>query len=316
MSDQEVSDDQTEGLADRALDGLIDELLRDVPDHGFQPALYHYSTAEGARGILDSETIWASDVRFLNDSSEWKYALALAREVLTNLPAIPHPDWQDLTEELDQLSRMTSYVACFSRADDQLSQWRAYSGQGYALGFDFTYLASLSEHLPLTVILAPVLYDLDRQREAMRRLLTEVLPANPEDTEADGLRYRHLLLGALSIAAAFFKNPAFAHEDEWRLAVRPPDDPQKDPMPLQFRTLRGAVVPYRIVKLARIPIKYDESMDPGIRALLPDYRTRLLEVVVGPGPDQDIAELGMKTLLTARQFGEAKVRVSTTPFRG
>ena len=32
--------------------------------------LHHYTTAEGLRGILKSKSLWASDLRFLNDRSE------------------------------------------------------------------------------------------------------------------------------------------------------------------------------------------------------------------------------------------------------
>jgi hypothetical protein len=32
--------------------------------------LYHYTSAEGIKGIIESESVWASNIRFLNDRCE------------------------------------------------------------------------------------------------------------------------------------------------------------------------------------------------------------------------------------------------------
>jgi hypothetical protein len=37
--------------------------------------LWHYTTGAGLRGILETNVLWATDVRYLNDESELKYAL-------------------------------------------------------------------------------------------------------------------------------------------------------------------------------------------------------------------------------------------------
>jgi hypothetical protein len=36
--------------------------------------LYHYTTREGLLGILCSGTVWTTNIRFLNDASEYTYA--------------------------------------------------------------------------------------------------------------------------------------------------------------------------------------------------------------------------------------------------
>jgi len=43
-------------------------LQTDVPE-----LLFHYTTAAGMRGILDSSRLWATNYRFLNDTSEVAY---------------------------------------------------------------------------------------------------------------------------------------------------------------------------------------------------------------------------------------------------
>lgn len=44
--------------------------------------LWHYSDAAGMAGIVRTEKLWATDTRFLNDSTELAYGLSLAVESL------------------------------------------------------------------------------------------------------------------------------------------------------------------------------------------------------------------------------------------
>ncbi|MGE0161201.1 MAG: DUF2971 domain-containing protein, partial [Gemmatimonadales bacterium] len=240
-------------LSDRVLNGIVENLLA-ASRRPELTTLYHYTSAEGACGIVDSQSMWATDVRFLNDSSEWRYAVQLVRTVVGDPAISKHEDWGDLTDEFHALSKMTCHVTCFSANRNQLSQWRAYSGQGYALGFPWPYLATLAANLPLTGIFSPVVYDPALQRAALAKALSPLLAENPADSDADGLPHRVIFVGAVSVAATFFKDPAFSQEAEWRLAVIPPDNALQQQMPLQYRTVRGAVDPYRVLQLSSVTI--------------------------------------------------------------
>ena len=101
--------------------------------------LYHYTSIEGARGILTSQSIWMSDVRYLNDSQELDKAMKTFLEnvdpkmVQTLSMAIY---WGNLTRN--------HCVFALSSSPNILSQWRAYGddGQGMAIGFDEKYLTT------------------------------------------------------------------------------------------------------------------------------------------------------------------------------
>jgi len=45
------------------------------------PKLYHYTTWEGLQGILETQTLWATNYKFLNDYCE----ISLFRETLNHL---------------------------------------------------------------------------------------------------------------------------------------------------------------------------------------------------------------------------------------
>ncbi|GAF99954.1 unnamed protein product, partial [marine sediment metagenome] len=36
--------------------------------------VYHYTSLEGLIGIINSQRIWATDILYLNDASEFKYS--------------------------------------------------------------------------------------------------------------------------------------------------------------------------------------------------------------------------------------------------
>ncbi len=111
--------------------------------------IFHYTTVDGLRGIIERNYLQASSAYFLNDSSEITYGSRVVCDALK--------EWQSknryrraplaiqLARELQELfardvpgeTRMRPvYVACFCEDDNLLSQWRAY-GQagGYSLGF-------------------------------------------------------------------------------------------------------------------------------------------------------------------------------------
>jgi len=48
--------------------------------------LWHYTNAEGLKGILENKTLWATDYRYLNDSLEFTYSKEILRQLL--LPEI------------------------------------------------------------------------------------------------------------------------------------------------------------------------------------------------------------------------------------
>jgi hypothetical protein len=127
--------------------------------------LYHYTTEAGLTGIVESDTIRATDVRFLNDWTEFSvafkesYVRILLDSFCARLPSDLPPDARLVLDRI--VSRRAgeildiiagtqtaneTFVCSFTSATpqesgdpgDRLSQWRAYGGttQGFSLGFD------------------------------------------------------------------------------------------------------------------------------------------------------------------------------------
>lgn len=136
--------------------------------------LWHYTSANGLLGILESGAIWASDLRFLNDSSEnrrmkellmqhletrgegeydafnmWLEALAAGGQPESHVyKRVSRHEYEDrlteIKEALREYKQSEIFVACFSAESDSLGQWRAYGkNPSYAIGFDAEKLRNI-----------------------------------------------------------------------------------------------------------------------------------------------------------------------------
>jgi len=138
--------------------------------------LYHYTTQNGLLGIIESNSIWATHAGYLNDASEFKRGLAIARRALDRFKfssITPEGAGQTTTSSRDEFERVMveKFRSAFKIVDemdvfitsffdektsstamvgedpgDVLSQWRAYSqgSSGFSIGFD---KAILSNHI-------------------------------------------------------------------------------------------------------------------------------------------------------------------------
>ena len=136
---------------DRALCSVVDALISQQLDMRPPPILYQYTNAKGMRGILSSGALWLSDVLEQNDPSEVYHGVQLGAKALTTAARKEqHPAAKLFAQRFAENQRAVVkgaarfYVACFSRAHDDLGQWRAYggNGRGFALGFRASALES------------------------------------------------------------------------------------------------------------------------------------------------------------------------------
>lgn len=200
----------------------------DVPEvFGAEPPrlLYHYTSATGVLGIIQSGSVWASVVNSLNDAKEFHHAADVLQHCFENwLRQRGNKDQAAFRQAAESLTshshRYTGICICsFSAEGDLLSQWRAYgaNGRGISLGLNSHLLkvdAGQSGYL-----LGRCIYDYQAQYAICARYLTDVFrrfpidARNPQISEeiAEDVGYFLQRLGI------FLKHPAFRDESEWRL---------------------------------------------------------------------------------------------------
>ncbi|HTX07450.1 MAG TPA: hypothetical protein VME22_02500 [Solirubrobacteraceae bacterium] len=194
--------------------------------------LYHYTTFAGLDGILSQTAIWASDIRFMGDSSELSYALDLVRKVVAAQTA--HATHEDLKELIahapdPMVDPFGSGLArpcasCFCEDGDLLSQWkRCRPGEvGYSLGLELQMIDEF--WAPPDTVLRRVIYEESQQRRitsALVRAWIEIAEAMMSRGVAFDRLFPDPAIPALNVALSepmlCFKDPACAGDAEWRL---------------------------------------------------------------------------------------------------
>lgn len=132
------------------------EYLHNVSD---VPTVYHYTDAKGLIGILSEGRLWATDIRYLNDSSELRHAEEIQRQVIDEIVSTS-PDGS-LQRKLSakayhgmHLQTHNPYVVCFCEEDDLLTQWKTYGswGSGFSVGFDRRKLTAATAPPPASPV--------------------------------------------------------------------------------------------------------------------------------------------------------------------
>ena len=315
-------------------------------------ALYHYTDAHGLVGILN--TSWApwplkseqeigyhrvprllmSDVRFMNDTEELRFGTQRLRERLQSrmqdpsTPPVFASAFGDIIGFLNPEDTLDwprrCFATCFCSKGDLLSQWRGYAGGtgGFAIGFSQEALRGRTyafhphrgpDMVALTSdpILRPVAYGRDAGAAAIDAHIDELMARSDASLMTDGRPQtrnmaRNLLFSLLVDAVTTVKDSAFEEEQEWRLVLV-----SETQFPVKVRARARGLVPYMDVA---VNINYEDG--GSARAVYYRDHPTIVDLVVGPGPDQAEQVPAARELLRITGHNSEVVRPSTVPFRG
>ena len=198
------------------------------------PLIYHYTDDAGLRGIFESGRLWCTDIFSLNDTSEIRYGVANACELLdqaatksgaaNQFRVLATSVIKELTARIEESGEF--FVCCFSKAHDDLGQWRAYAddGRGFAIGFSGDVLErAFVDAAPKNGSTFPLSYLDAELREIQARLVDQVqriFAVAPETLSAAQMGHLSTRLSALVIhSAVFFKNHGYSNEQEYRFLL-------------------------------------------------------------------------------------------------
>jgi len=196
----------------RPLSASLDVALRGPRPPGF---LYHYTSLQGLLGILSSRTLWASSIFYLNDTTEYLGALAIA-EILQDRKAKEQPRdrfYKFLCGKKGFSLVWTlggpPFVASFSEKPDVLSQWRAYThgSAGVSVGFQTKNLLARARTQEFRLV--KCIYD----RQVQQRIVEKLLEREHSDwLRGDSPLHTAILRFSVGLAdvATAFKDPSLA----------------------------------------------------------------------------------------------------------
>lgn len=221
------------------------EILKSILDIEIPQILYHYTDANAFLGIITKKEIWASHIRFMNDYTEFKFAIDkfkdLIKEFIKGKKIENKTSSKEIIEKFETLiGKIDVFIFSLSEKKDELNQWRAYgkSIPNYSLAFNENKLvqnASIistkdeiikniersvyeNEHNPILKILLPCIYDEEKQN----KLLNEIL----EDSYKKALekkdfitKFTDFISKKFIFYAPLIKNKDYIDEKEWRIVV-------------------------------------------------------------------------------------------------
>ena len=215
--------------------------MADIPEF-----IYHYTSQDAFLKIVNSTTLWATDIRYLNDSAEFTYAVQLACEVLKEYANDEKYHtvkniYEVLSTEPYSLHYASIYVVSFSGNGDLLSQWRAYCplGSGFSIAFHGNTLERIGSNSNFDLV--PCEYDENKQKQLVRQLFQATFEQPGHGTALEFCAEQFFKI------APRLKHPTFQEEREWRL-VSPLislEDPQ-----VKYRSGKSMLIPYIELQIA------------------------------------------------------------------
>lgn len=277
----------------------------------FHGIIYHYTSPEGLKGIFDTSSLFATDMYFLNDSSEGMYVASLIEENIDRLCKNDKELKKCVEKELALINSgkwketVHNYIISFSQNGDSLEMWNYYtkgnSIQGYNIGFDVDKLSSCIQieildgngkqimrndgnHLVLHQ--GKVLYDKDKQMSIIKSIFDMFYQKYIEVNDKKMMSLvAYLIVSKIIDCGHFFKAKEFSIEEEYRFIYATAlldgkNNSEKGiPFKEQFRIHEGCLIPYQkclfdmesVSEITFSPSLYNEMTEAGLSRLLDQH---------------------------------------------
>jgi hypothetical protein len=297
---------------------FVDDQVKALKSAEFDPekTLWHYTSGAGVLGIIETGTLFATQVACLNDSTEVRYASQLFRDALVAVRQ-KHSGDAVIDQLLDRIAAAFAedpsrpshapnmyFVTCFTDQADDLSQWRAYCGDenGYAIGFraqglfgnQNSFVARVSYNAEQHKAVAEKVADATVQ--FFRDGLEKNRAASPAEWEADFVPVWTNWIGRL---APLVKNEAFQAEHEYRVVHQLQVNEMGQ---VRFR-------PRKTLMSRHLPLSFPQPRAPRF-PMLP-----IVGVKIGPTHHKEITRVSVDLLLMQMGYGTGHVTVSDIPFQ-
>ena len=266
--------------------------------------LWHYTTFDSFQKIIETGLVRASELSFLNDSTEYWHINQVLHAILARL-RVSRSDLDGLiVRVLDNIppqyyrNTVQIYAFCMCAYGDLLSQWRAYGahGNGVSIGFDIKEMRKI---IKMPYNLNPCGY-LSDDGDEIAALCEEMLSELHDEVKKYGddyfVRFMQELSGLINIRAPFMKNLGFFEENEWRLAYFGGKNDAIDEEVFYARD--------HCFSIARSLNIKDEN------GLLP-----ISKVIVGPSNFSNRSRQVVDEFLKRNKYSNIDVRVSKLPYR-
>lgn len=297
---------------------ILDTILSDT---SLPPVLYHYTSPDRFKKIIDSGHLRVSDIRYVENDISFSYTREFVADHLLRLmqPLKRRMNRKNRTDNLEiklkllnelkkrlaSLEQFHMFVTSFSQDGDLGSSWRDYcpGSIGYSIGFAGDTLSRLAGQQEFrlvecirsksgqeNIVSAIVSESMGRLKTGSKDASEWLLTLN---TAADEFVLKTIQL------AAVFQHPSSHERSAWRLFSMPvPILPTNSTM--RFRSSQTKLVPYL------------EFMLSEKKGAVPDIR----KVIIGPTPDPKLSRDSLELFMSANSLQSCVVHYSRVPYTG
>ncbi len=271
-------------------------------------AIFHYTDLNGLKGIIEGNSLWATNINFMNDKNEYVHGFKCFRNTIEYLNdtmngvPIKHILKQAIEHHVhvhknpENFKSKHVYSISFCREYDQLSQWRGYgNSQGVCLEFDEEKLVKGIDADGLNFLYNDVVYTSETStvevNDKIQKLFENMTTSSPGlyDSFMTFIRVNSLIESNIP----FFKNMGFSEEKEFRFVFSPsikfPD--------IKFRVGLYGLIPYLEMKMIgseKLPIK---------------------KIIIGPSKDRELLKTGIYMFLENHNYLGIPIEFSSVPYR-
>lgn len=290
--------------------------------------IYHYTSLSGLISIIESQTLFCTNINFLNDKKEFKHGVNIIEKVIEKLKKekLEISILETIETNIEQIYKGERYVTCFSKDGDLLSQWRAYAnqGKGVSIGFDFYNF----EHCIEQIIHGKhIEYNEDIQNQVIEELVRIIIHFYKSKKEAiDWGDYgfeklvTSVIFEFLQDIISSYKNSSFKEEQEFRYEYEIDGNmvKKKDEI-ISFRSSDTLIIPY--IKLEAKYKRFLRNKEKGKYENVGAYpidaikKLPIKEIIIGPSLDYETIKIGIEELLLKHNYENIKIIKSEIPYR-
>jgi hypothetical protein len=308
--------------------------MTEIQDYGMDDfeTIYHYTSADGLKSIIENKTIRFSDYRFLNDIDELEYGKNVFRQVLDELKnETPQYSeyilqWEDELKVIEKgkikyLKPVSSagneavncvlcesenfhyYILSLTTLSDNKDMWNMYSGNnpGYRLKINGNELMKYFYNIRDSYMNKGIFFSTEHRMpvfygedatEFIKTALRLDFPIGNPLITQSGSIFKYL---------AFVKDDAFRSENEYRLAFCFVDEMDNSEINSEnvkkvFVNKNGIIYPY--MEFQKFP--FDKIVE---------------EIMISPYNKSELAEIGLREFLFANQLENVKIKRSEIRIR-
>lgn len=291
--------------------------------------IYHYTSPEGLKSILESHSLRFTDYRFLNDKNEGlvinkmnsienkiKELLDKEKEdrIYTFLKKLQLLMNSQTSLEKEQLEKNNSgnieenkynyYVFSLSKEKDSLPMWNYYvkhkKYEGYNIGIDIEELKKIiiDKIKDNKNIYEIYNNDIGYKDEEINILIENIIKKYFNSCHKRTAAYD--CASELITNYIFSKNLCFEHEKEYRFVLQEKEKEnikRIDIMEYKFFIKNGIFIPYIDINLGE------------------DIKKAIKSITIAPLLEKDIAKKGLEQFLISNGYKDVKIETSNCPIR-